>query len=209
MKIETLNLRLAFPNLFEPKINEQGKSQFGAAFIFPPAHDGIVRQYVPDGTDERGQPKSKKVVVPGNTRAALDIIIDQVGAAKWGVKWPALKKQMGAGDNLMIHNGDAKATLEGYEGNLYFNAYNAVRPLVVARDGSPLVAADGKPYSGCYVVAILDIWAQDNKFGKKINAQLQGVQFYKDGDAFAGGGKAAEATDFEPIADGADAEELV
>ena len=57
--------------------------------------------------------------------------------------------------------------------------------------------------------AILDIWAQDNQYGKKVNAQLQGVQFFKDGDAFAGGGKAAAASDFTPIAEGADAEDLV
>ena len=101
-----------------------------------------------------------------------------------------------------------KATLDGYEGNLYLNGYNAVRPTVVDRDTTPLVAADGKPSSGCYVVAILDVWAQDNQYGKKINAQLQGVQFFKDGDAFAGG-KAADAGDFAPIAEGADAEDLV
>jgi len=182
MKVTITNVRLAFPNIFEPKVNEQGKAQFGAAFIFPANH-----------------PEKLK----------LDKIIEEVGAAKWSAKWPAMKKQMAAGDNLLIHNGDAKASLEGYEGNLYLNAYNSVRPTVVDRDTSPLVAADGKPYSGCFVVAILDIWAQDNSYGKKINAQLQGVQFYKDGDAFAGGGKAAEASDFAPIAEGADAEELV
>jgi hypothetical protein len=141
--------------------------------------------------------------------AQLNKIIDEVGAAKWGAKWPAMKKQMTAGDNLLIHNGDAKATLDGYEGNLYLNGYNAVRPTVVDRDATPLVAADGKPYSGCYVNMIIDVWAQDNKYGKKINAQLQGVQFFKDGDAFAGGGKAADTGDFEVIADGADAEDLV
>ena len=182
MKHTMLNLRIAFPNVFEPKVNEQGKATFGAAFIFAADHPG---------------------------KAALDKVVDEVGAAKWGAKWPAMKKQMIAGDNLLVHNGDAKATLDGYEGNLYFNAYNAVRPTVVDRDTSPLVAADGKPYSGCYVNAILDIWAQDNQYGKKVNAQLQGVQFFKDGDAFAGGGKAAAASDFTPIAEGADAEDLV
>lgn len=182
MKATISNVRLAFPNIFEPKINEGGKAQFSAAFIFPPTHP---------------------------CKAQLDKVIDEVGQAKWGAKWPTMKKQMTAGDNLLIHNGDSKASLDGYEGNLFLNAYNAVRPTVVDRDTTPLVAADGKPYSGCYVVAILDVWAQDNQYGKKINAQLQGVQFFKDGDAFAGGGKAADAGDFAPIAEGADAEDLV
>lgn len=182
MKTTIKNVRLAFPNLFEPKINEQGKASFGAAFIF--------------GTDHEA-------------RAVLEKAVDEVGTAKWGTKWPALKKQLAAGDNLLIHNGDAKASLEGYEGNLYINSYNVVRPTVVDRDTTPLVAADGKLYSGCYVNAIVDIWAQDNQYGKKVNAQLQGVQFFKDGDAFAGGGVAADAGDFEPITEGADASEFV
>ena len=182
MKTTIQNVRIAFPAIFEPKVNDEGRATFSAAFIFAPTSP---------------------------VKAHLDKVIEEVGAEKWGPKWPALKKQMAAGDNLLIHNGDAKASLDGYEGNLFVNAYNAVRPTVVDRDTSPLVATDGKPYSGCYVIAILDVWAQDNKFGKKINAQLQGVQFYKDGDAFAGGGKAAESGDFAVIAEGADAEDLV
>ena len=56
-----------------------------------------------------------------------------------------------------------------------------------------LVESSGKPYSGCYVNAIIECWAQDNKeFGKRINFGLKGVQFLRDGDAFSGGGKAAD-----------------
>ena len=182
MKHTFKNARLAFPHLFEPKANDDGKLSFSAAFIIAPDHPGI-----PD------------------LRAA----IDEVGKAKWGAKWPQLKKEMKAGDNLLIHDGDAKASLDGYEGNLYFNAYNTVRPLVLDRDKTPLTAKDGRIYSGCYVITILDLWAQENKYGKKINAQLQGIQFFADGDAFAGGGKAADDSDFEEIDDGADAEDLV
>ena len=35
--------------------------------------------------------------------------------------------------------------------------------------------------------AIVELWAQDNNYGKRINASLAGVQFAKDGEAFAGG----------------------
>jgi len=161
MKHTFQNARIAFPNLFVAKANEQGKEQFSGAFIFEPDHPGI---------------------------AALEATIDAVGKAKWGEKWTAVKKELNAGSKLLVHNGDTKASLAGYEGNLFFNAYNTVRPTVVDRDRSPLVAADGKPYSGSYCNVILDIWAQDNSYGKRINAQLQGVQFVKDGEAFSGGG---------------------
>jgi hypothetical protein len=181
MKHDLNNVRISFPNIFVAKANEQGKEQFSAAFIFEPNHAGI---------------------------ASLDATIDAVGKAKWGEKWPTIKKEMKAGNKLLVHDGDTKASLAGYEGNLFLNAYNTVRPTVVDRDRSVLVAADGKPYSGCYVNVKLDIWAQDNSYGKRINAQLQGIQFVKDGEAFSGGGTSADASDFEEIADGADADDL-
>lgn len=160
--------------------NKDGK--FAAAFIFEHGHPDL------DGLRE---------------------VIDQVGKEKWGAKWAQIKKELKAGDNLLIHDGDSKASYAGYEGNLFFNANNTVRPTVIDRDRTALVKSDGKPYSGCYVIAIIDVWAQDNQYGKKVNAQLQGVQFYKDGEAFAGGGIAADAADFDEIEDGADADDLV
>ena len=42
---------------------------------------------------------------------------------------------------------------------LFVSARNALRPLVVDVDKSPLTAQDGKPYSGCYVNASLELWA--------------------------------------------------
>lgn len=160
--------------------NKDGK--FAAAFIFPHDHKMLP---------------------------ALQAAIQEVGKAKWGPKWPQINKELKAGDNLLVHDGDSKASYVGYEGNLFFNANNTVRPTVVDRDRTPLVAADGKPYSGCHVNVIIDIWAQDNQYGKKVNAQLQGVQFLKDGEAFSGGGTAADASDFDEIVDGADAGDLV
>lgn len=61
-----------------------------------------------------------------------------------------------------------------------------------------LTARDGKPYSGCYVNATLEIWPQDNKFGRRINCNLKGLQFVKDGDAF-GGGAPASPDDFDDL----------
>ena len=55
---------------------------------------------------------------------------------------------------------------------------------------------------------MIDIWAQDNNFGKRVNASLGGVQFLRDGDAFAGGGVAAP-DDFDDISEGADADTLI
>ena len=103
---------------------------------------------------------------------------------------------------LCLHDGDAKADKPGFKGNFFINASNEIRPTVVGPNREPLVASDGKPYSGSYGNIILDFWAQDNQFGKRINATLCGAQFVKDGERLSGGGVAA-ADDFEPIPDAA------
>ena len=82
---------------------------------------------------------------------------------------------------------------------MYVSARSKTRPGIFDGQRNELTQADGKPYSGCYVNANLELWAQDNSFGKRINAQLRGIQFLRDGDAFAGGGAPANADEFDEI----------
>jgi hypothetical protein len=70
-----------------------------------------------------------------------------------------------------------------------------------------LTAKDGRPYSGCYVNVKLNVWAQDNSYGKAIRAAIQTVQFRAHGDSF-GGGAPATADGFEDMSEGADAGDL-
>jgi hypothetical protein len=98
-----------------------------------------------------------------------------------------------------LHDGDLK-DYDGYANQFYIRASNQVRPTIVDRNRATITEKDGKIYSGCYVNAIVSLWAQDNKFGKRINANLRGVQFAADGEAFAGG-NAARADEFEQLED--------
>ena len=183
MKIQLKNVRAAFLNaLFEAKtVNGEGKPAFSATFLLDPA-----------------DPQVKTV----------NAAIEAVAKEKWGTKAEAVLKQMRAQDKLCLHDGDLKANYDGFPGNLYISSRSSTRPLVIDADKSPLTEADGRPYSGCYVNASLELWAQDNNYGKRINAQLRGVQFYKDGDAFAGGGAASE-DEFDDVTEGATADDLV
>ena len=174
MKAVLKNVRLGFPQLFEAQSFNEGNPAFGATFIFGPDHEAYT---------------------------AMKEVIREVAKEKWGAKAEEILKSLGAQDKLCLHNGDSKAEYEGFPGNYFVSARNEVRPVVVDRNRAPLTAADGKPYAGCYVVAILEVWAQDNKYGKRINASLSGVQFFADGDAFSGGG-VAKADDFEDLAVG-------
>jgi len=90
-------------------------------------------------------------------------------------------------NKVCLRDGSDK-DFDGYgDAVMYVSASNARRPLVVDLQGNPLVANDGKPYAGCYVNANIDVWWQDNKYGKRVNASLRSVQFVKDGESFGAG----------------------
>jgi hypothetical protein len=130
--------------------------------------------------------------------AAIKTGFQKIATDKWGAKAIEVFTMLKAADKLCLHDGDAKADKEGFKGNLYVSASNKLKPMVVDGLLQPLDANSGKPYSGCFVNAEIELWAQDNKFGKRINASLRGIQFVKDGPRLSGGG--VSATDaFEAI----------
>ncbi len=103
-------------------------------------------------------------------------------------------------DKLFLKDGD-EFDYDGYAGHWVVKASNNKRPTVINRDKTPLVAEDEVVYSGCYVNAIIEPWGQSNNYGKRINSNLLGVQFVKDGEPFGDGGKTANADDFDAIVD--------
>jgi hypothetical protein len=48
---------------------------------------------------------------------------------------------------------------------------------------------------------VISLWAQDNSWGKRINATLLGAQFHSDGEAFGDAGIDAGAFDAFPDAE--------
>jgi hypothetical protein len=104
-----------------------------------------------------------------------------------------------AADKLCLKDGD-DIEYDGYAGTMSIKASGKKRPMVIGTDKAPLTEDDGKPYSGCYVNAVIELWFQDNQFGKRINANLLGVQFVKDGAPF-GDGVTASVDDFDEIDD--------
>lgn len=172
MKIRLNAVRLSFPQLFEAKtVNGEGKPAFSAAFLISPKDPQI---------------------------AMINTAISTVAAEKWGAKADAILKTIRAADKTCLHSGDLKANYDGFEGMMYISARNPLKPSVVDTNRSPLVAEDGRPYAGCYVNAVLELWTQDNNYGKRVNATLMGVQFFKDGESFVGGG-VADAEDFDDL----------
>ena len=102
-------------------------------------------------------------------------------------------------DKICMKDGDS-IDYAGYAGTMSLKASSTKRPIIIDRDKSPLTEDDNKFYAGCYVNASLELWAQNNQFGKRINCNLLGVQFMKDGEPFADGVKGS-IDDFEAFTD--------
>lgn len=166
MKIKLNNVRLAFPELFEPtQVSGQGAFKYRANFLIPKSRTDLIEEI----------------------KAGIKHVIGE----KWGNK--DIEKIYNSICNnptrFCLRDGDSKE-YDGYAGNLYLSASNKSRPLVIDRNTSPLTAQDGRPYSGCYVNATVEFYGYDNN-GKGVSASLRGVQFFRDGDAFTGGGVAS------------------
>ena len=91
-----------------------------------------------------------------------------------------------ASDKICLKDGD-EVEYDGYSGNWSLKASNSNRFTIIDRDKTPLTNDDGILYAGCYVDAIVEFWAQNNNYGKRINANLLGVRFLKDGEPFGSG----------------------
>lgn len=178
MNIKLKNVRLSFPHLFKPKAFEEGKEpSYSANFIL-------------DKTKDAAQIKAVK--------DAINAVAKE--------KWPkGLPKMKGICLKSPEPDGDGNYTVEGYDDSVMFvTAGSAKRVPIVDRDPNVALAEeDGKPYAGCYVNVSIRLWAQDNQYGKRVNAQLLAVQFAKDGQPF--GEKPVDPSEeFETVVDEAD-----
>jgi hypothetical protein len=88
-------------------------------------------------------------------------------------------------DKLFLRDG-ATMGKDDLEGQWVISASEDKAPDVINRDKSRINEDDDIVYAGCYVNVLLRPWAQNNKFGKRINANLLAVQFVKDGERFSG-----------------------
>ena len=171
VKVHLKRVRLSFPNLFVAKaFKDNPKPKFDAAFLIPKKDPQVL--------------EIQKAMVA-------------VATDKWGAKAAQILGMLERDDKLCMHDGDRK-DYDGYAGNYFIRASNEVQPTLLTADRIKLTQDNGLIYSGCYVNAIISIYAQDNGFGKRINANLGGVQFASDGQAFKGG-RPASVDEFEAV----------
>lgn len=161
--------RLSYVNVFQPY-----EKTYCLHAIIPPTHPAVA------------------LIKEAQRKAA---------AFAWKDKALDVLTQLAAQDRLCLHSGDiTKAGQDGYAGMVFVSANGKVKPkILVTRNGANVEIAENDPcapYSGCYGNVIVDVWPQvSTEWGKRINAQLTGVQFTKHGDRF-GGGRVAKLDEF-------------
>jgi hypothetical protein len=158
------NVRISYPHLFEPK-------------SFP---------------GNTGKPKhSAKFLLNKKDHAALIASIQGgiIALAKSSLK----DKKVPPPDKLCLRDGDLSGK-EEEAGCWVFSASEVTRPVVVDQNRSPLVEADDAIRGGYFVNAKVNLWAQDNQYGRRINANLLGVQLVKVGPLL-GSGRSNQSAD--------------
>jgi hypothetical protein len=165
------NVRLAFPHVFAPKATDDGEPKYSVTLLLPPDHPQL----------------------PEVAAAIKAVAVD-----KWGAKAQLQLTQLKAAGKLPVHDGAEKSQYTGFEGNVYINCSSKLPPLVLGTDRRPVDQASGLIYPGVFANVIVDIWAQDNSYGKRINAGFTGVQFARHGEELAGP-RRATVDDFDDI----------
>lgn len=177
MKVRLPKVRLAFPALREARqVNGEGRARFGANLIV--------------------EPRSKE-------HQLLDQAIQSCASEKYkGGDIAAILKELERKDRICFRKEEKRAktgeVYNGFEGMYYLVANNENRVNLFDAEGMELEPAEAnKLYAGCYVSAIVDVWAQDSReYGRRINCTLKGLKFKAEGDAFGGGGPVG-ADEFE------------
>lgn len=163
------NVRLSFPSLFQKAVFDNKETKYEATFLLDKEEHA-------------------------DTIVKLEKFIEDFAEAQFGKgKVPKSLKR------TCFIDGDSK-DYDGYAGCIAFKAGSTRNVTILDRDKSPLMESDGKPYAGCYVNASVSLWYSDHpKGGKQILGNLNGVQFFKDGEAFGAGGNSSD--DFDALDD--------
>lgn len=151
------DVRLSYPHLFVPKPYKNDKNsnpRFSASFI-------LDKKKHRDLIDE------------------IDDAIEAVKDAKWGDDQPRIKA-----DKICFSDGDDADQAE-YQGGMILRSASPENkpPKVIDKNKEELDERSGKPYGGCYVNAIVRIYAFD-EYGPQINCSLEAVQFFRKGESF-------------------------
>ena len=191
-RIMLKNVVLAFPALAEPNSFGEGEPAYGAKFPIKPNSEqqkAIEAAIIAEAT-EAWKDKADSVLK----------MLEEDGKVAFAKKVYRSKK-----------TGEA---YQGFDGAHYLSTRNAkTQPTVFNQYGEELSGKgeiERQAFSGAVVNASVEIWAQDNKWGRRINCSLRGVMLTGEGENVGGGSSPASADEFSGLAKAkADAEDIL
>lgn len=179
------NVPIAFLALAEPQAIGDGEPAFGGRFVIDPKRADLVKEL------DAAMAAEAKAKWKEDGDAVLAMLVEE-GKVCFEKK-PYRSKKTGK-------------VYAGFEGMYNLGARtpaNKPQPTVFDEYSNPLTSKaqiEQKIYSGCEVTAKIEIWAQDNSYGRRINCSLLGVMYAGEGERFGGGSAPASADDFGDFA---------
>lgn len=191
-RIMLKNVVLAFPALAEPQSFGEGEPAYGAKFPIKPNSEQqkAIEAAILAEAKEAWKDKADSVVK----------MLEEDGKIAFTKKVYRSKK--------------TGEPYQGFDGQHYLSTRNAkTQPSVYNQYGEEVTGKgdiERQAFSGAVVNASIEIWAQDNKWGRRINCSLRGVMLTGEGENFGGGSSPASADEFAGLAKAkADAEDIL
>ena len=89
-------------------------------------------------------------------------------------------------DKVCLKDGD-ETEIDYYQGRYTIKATNKKAPKVYNEDKMRIGEDDQQEiYGGCFVDAVIDLWTQNNSWGKRVNANIYLVRKVGDGEPIGG-----------------------
>lgn len=186
------NLQLAFPAIAEPQSFGEGEPAYGAKFPIAPNSE---------------------------QQKAIEAAIRAEAEGEWKDKADSVLSMLAEDNKLCFvkkvyrskKTGEAYA---GFENAHYLSTRNSkTQPTVYNEYGEAVVGKsdiERKAFSGAIVNASVEIWAQDNKWGRRVNCSLRGIMLTGEGQSLGGGSAPAGADEFAGLAKAkADADDVL
>lgn len=191
-KIMLKGITMSFPALAEPEAFGDGEPAYQAKFAIAPGSEH---------------------------QKLLDAAIEAEAAEAWKDKAASVLKMLEEDGKVafvkkVYRSKKTGEPYQGFENAHYLSARNSkTRPSVFNQYGEELTSKDEierLAYSGAKVNASVEIWAMDNKWGRRVNCSLRGIMLTGEGENFGGGARPASADEFAGLAKAkADAEDIL
>lgn len=177
------NVMLGFPALAEPQSLGDGEPAYGAKFPIDPSSEN---------------------------QKLIEDAIRAEAEAQWKDKAASVLAMLQEDKKLCFTKGTYRSkktgeAYEGFENKFYLSARNAkTQPTVFNDYGEQLLNKgdiERQAFSGAIAKGVsVEIWAQDNKWGRRVNCSLRGVMLSGEGENISGGSPPASAEEFAGLA---------